>query len=148
MLLCRNHCRCSLLAHPAYGGDYFCWLMYRFNGSAQPQLAALLITVGFKNEGHRKLHTLWQMPAPGRWQSVDNWTIMSKLLAWSRGSAVDSRPTATDYYEQLVLSWNRKRWRFRLHVSTSSVHRWFINIALPQSGWSMNIASPQRRWDK
>jgi len=38
---------------------------------------AILISVGFRNQGHRKLHTLWLMSAAGRCQSVDNWTIVS-----------------------------------------------------------------------
>jgi len=72
---------------------------------------------------NRKLHTLWLMPAPGRCQSVDDWTIVSLVLAGSRGSAVNCRPTAADYYQQLVPSWNRKSSKCRLHAFSSPVHR-------------------------
>jgi len=109
---------------------------------------AILISVGFRNEGHRKLHTLWLMPAPGRCQSVNDWTIVSSLLAGSRGSAVNCRPTTADYYQQLVPSWNRKSSKFRLHASSSPVHRWSITLPHPKIGGinSLEIQKSRYLW--
>jgi len=64
-LFCRNYCRCSLLAHSDYKG-------YHFWG-----IASLVALYRSSSNPNRKLHMLWLMPAPGRCQSVDDWTIVS-----------------------------------------------------------------------
>jgi len=63
-------------------------------GSALPNLSEFLISVAFRNEGHGMHHVLWLMPAPGWYQSVNNCTFVSGLLAGWRTSPVNSCPTA------------------------------------------------------
>jgi hypothetical protein len=132
-LFCCNYCLCSLLALPAKEGYHFCGIVSvvpLYRSSSTP---------------NRKIYTVWLMPAPGRCQSVDDWTIVGLVLTRCRGSAVNCRPTGSDHY-QPVPRWNRQSSKFTLHASRSPVHRWSIYIASPQSRWSMSISSPQSRW--
>ena len=130
-LFCRNYCRCSLLAHPACEGCHF-W-----------GIASLVPLYCSPSNPNRKLHTLWLMPATGRCQSVEDWTIVSSLLAGSRGSAVNCRPAAADYYQQLVPSWNHKSSKFRLHASSSPVHRWSMKYKQPRDQEVSVFVGPQ-----
>jgi len=134
-LFSRNYCHCSLLAHPAYAG-------YHFWG-----IASVIPLYHSSSTPNCKLHTLWLMPAPGQYQSVDDWTIVSLVLAGSRESAVHCRPTGADY-NQLVPRWNRPSSKFRLHASSSPVHRWSMSINCLQIKKSRYLWAPSAsHWD-